>query len=393
MGLSSGNPRRIDVPAADVRVLTILWRLSEGGGVPIVVRRIASGLDASVRMDVVTARPDDLGDGLDALPVTVHALGHRGGQRPLERLKVALGVARLARTVTCGVVHVHGGAPWLWVPARLAKFRTPFVLEVHDAPGSGRHSAATDRLEGLLVRLFRMPVIAHSSSVGAAVRARWKVDERRLHVFPLAVDTVTSTPTATADQQHLRHRLGLPPSSPVLLGVGRLAPPKRFHLAVAVLSAVRRRHPDAVLVIVGGGQELEPLLRHARESGVEDAVRIEHRLTPEDLAQLMAGADVLISTSEYEGFGLVLAEAAAAGTPAVVMDVGGVGDVIVDGVTGYLTPSGDVDAMAAKVVHLLADDGLRARMGAAARARAEQEFSVPTMVSRFVQVYRTCARS
>lgn len=361
---------------------------------PIVLRRLADGLDHD-RVDLhgVTARPALAEDALDEVPATVHALGHTGSSsRPWDRLRVGLGVARMARRVGGDVVHVHGGAPWLWLPARLAMPRTPFVLEVHDAPGSGRHSATTDRIEGALVRGFRMTAVCHSSSVATEVRRRWRLRPDRTVTFPLAVDTDTFTPADAERRATWQEAHGIPPGAFVLIGVGRFAPSKRFHLAIEVLAALRRRGVDAWLVLVGGGGEQVTCEQSASGLEVADRVVFTGSLFGADLAAALGAADVLVSTSAYEGFGLTLVEAAAAGTPAVAMAVGGVTDIVVDGQTGFLVPDADVAAMADRLAELAADPDRRSAMGRAARSRAEQEYSVATMAQRFTDVYRRLAR-
>lgn len=373
-----------------LRVLTIVWRLSQGGGVPIVIRRLADGINRErVDLHVVTARPALADDALGEVPATVHALGHTGSSRRLwDRLRTGLGVARVARRVGGDVVHVHGGAPWLWLPAKLAMPRTPFVLEVHDAPGSGRHSATTDRIEGTLVRALRMTAVCHSSSVAGEIHRRWKLRPDRTVVFPLAVDTAMFTPAGPELRAVWREAHGIPPEAFVLIGVGRFVPSKRFHLAVEVLAALRRRGADAWLVLVGGGGEQATCEQAADRHGVADRVVFTGSLPVADLAAALSSADVLVSTSAYEGFGLTLAEAAASGTPTVAMAVGGVTDIVVNGQTGYLVPDGDVAAMTDRLAELAGDRERRSKMGRAARARAEQAFNVTTMADRFTEVYQ-----
>jgi glycosyltransferase involved in cell wall biosynthesis len=109
-----------------------------------------------------------------------------------------------------------------------------------------------------------------------------------------------------------------------------------------------------------------------------------------DVPELLCAADVLLVPSRwFEAFSLVLAEAAACGTAAVASRVGGIPEVLLDGETGLLVPPGDPPALLEAATRLLADDGLRARLGAAARRRAAAAFCLERMVTATLDEYRT----
>jgi phosphatidylinositol alpha-1,6-mannosyltransferase len=112
-----------------------------------------------------------------------------------------------------------------------------------------------------------------------------------------------------------------------------------------------------------------------------------------DLPALYAAADVFVMLCrdrwgglEAEGFGIVFLEAAACGVPAVAGRSGGAHDAVVDGETGYVVEPRDVDAASAAIGRLVGDDALRARLGAAARARAEREFSYDVLAPRLARL-------
>ena len=107
-----------------------------------------------------------------------------------------------------------------------------------------------------------------------------------------------------------------------------------------------------------------------------------------DLPDVLRGADLFLLPSETESFGLAALEAMACGVPVVASAVGGVPEVVADGETGLLRPAGDVAGMADAVLRLLTDGALRARYGAAARARAQTRFRPEPAVDRYLAVYR-----
>jgi glycosyltransferase involved in cell wall biosynthesis len=178
-----------------------------------------------------------------------------------------------------------------------------------------------------------------------------------------------------------------PLSRPTLGMVARLAPQKGHRVLFDALPAVRAAIPD-VHVRVIGHEELSTTaeLRHyAAERGVEDLVGFEGFRA--DVARVMADMDVFVLPSLWEGFGLVLLEAMAAGRPVVASAVGPIPEIVVDGVTGLLVPPGDSAALAEAAIRLLCDPELAAALGRAGRARVERELKVDTMVARTESLY------
>jgi glycosyltransferase involved in cell wall biosynthesis len=157
---------------------------------------------------------------------------------------------------------------------------------------------------------------------------------------------------------------------PLVLGVGRLVPVKRFHLLIDALVAVKDRVPALEAVIVGEGYQREELEALLRERGAEDWISLPGRVDDDELLDLYRRAWVVASTSAREGWGMTLTEAAACGTPAVATDIAGHRDAVIADRSGLLVDRiGDFPAALERV---LTDDALRARLGAGAIARAAE---------------------
>jgi len=151
---------------------------------------------------------------------------------------------------------------------------------------------------------------------------------------------------------------------PLVVAVGRLMPVKRFDVLVTELAAVRERVPDVELVIVGDGAERERLEDLVDAVDCAEWIRLPGRLTDDDLVALYRQAWVLASASVAEGWGMTITEAAACATPAVVTDIAGHRDAVVDGVTGVLAAPG---RLGVELAALLTDERRRHRLAAAAR--------------------------
>jgi phosphatidylinositol alpha-1,6-mannosyltransferase len=168
------------------------------------------------------------------------------------------------------------------------------------------------------------------------------------------------------------------PAGPTVLGVGVNKARKGFHVLITALARVREAVPDAQLVICGDTSDTpyqETLAGLIAAHGLGEAVHILGRVPDETLLGWYHAADVFALPAvnvggRFEGFGLVYLEAGAAGLPAIGTFGCGAEDAIDDGRTGYLIPQEDPTTLADRLVGLLGDPDLRARMGAAGRAKA-----------------------
>ena len=157
---------------------------------------------------------------------------------------------------------------------------------------------------------------------------------------------------------------------PLVVAVGRLVPVKRFHLLINALGELKRRHPTLEAVIAGEGYE-RPLLEERRAAiGAESWLRLAGRLSDGEILDLYRRAWVLAGTSAREGWGMTATEAGACATPAVLTDVPGHRDAVVDGETGLLATG--VDGMVDALDRMIRDHDLRERLGKAALVRAER---------------------
>ena len=201
-------------------------------------------------------------------------------------------------------------------------------------------------------------------------------------MVPLGVDLSRFGRT---DRSEARARLGLPPDATVVAAIGRLVPIKRIDRLIEAFALARTQVPSAQLWLVGDGSERPALEALTASLGLGAAVTFAgwSDATP----SWYAAADIIALTSEREGTPLALIEAAAAGRAVVAMAAGGVADVVVDGVTGYVVPVGDVAAFADRLTMLACDPGAREQMGAAAPEHA-RAFDGDRLVADLDRLYR-----
>jgi len=200
--------------------------------------------------------------------------------------------------------------------------------------------------------------------------------DRTIEVIPNFVDTVRFAPPRLAKAAD-RTR--------ILMHVSNFRALKRTEDVVRIFAAVRARVP-ARLHFVGEGPEPPAAQALVASLGLADDVRFLGE--PADLPTLLQASDVFLLPSQSESFGLAALEAMACGVPVVASDVGGIPEVVADGVSGFLAPVGDVDRMADATHRLLTDDVLHGRFAKAARRLAEEHFRLQPAVDRYEALYR-----
>ncbi len=175
-----------------------------------------------------------------------------------------------------------------------------------------------------------------------------------------------------------------PQGRPRIIHISNFRPVKRIDAVVEVFARVRAQI-EATLVLVGEGPELEPALRMLRSRGLERDVEFAgERL---DIVDALSQAEVFLLPSTTESFGLAALEAMSCEVPVVASRVGGLPEVIDDGVTGFLHLPDDVDGMAGSVLRLIQDPALHARVASAARRVAVDRFSAARIVPLYEAAY------
>jgi L-malate glycosyltransferase len=171
----------------------------------------------------------------------------------------------------------------------------------------------------------------------------------------------------------------------ILVHVSNFRPVKRVLDVVKVFERVART-VDARLLLAGDGPERAQIEQYCREQGSCD--RIIFVGSTASIEEVLVGADLFLLPSETESFGLAALEAMSCKVPVIATNVGGLPEVVEDGVTGFLRPVGDVDAMAAAALELLRDPQRRRRFGDEARRQAVARFSEDAVVARYRDLYR-----
>jgi glycosyltransferase involved in cell wall biosynthesis len=205
------------------------------------------------------------------------------------------------------------------------------------------------------------------------------------HVVPLGLD-LESIDQVVVDSQQARKRLGLPRHGPLVGIVGRLVSIKNHDLFFTAAKRIAAAIPDAHFIVAGDG-ELRSALEPRARASLGNRVHFLGWVT--EMPILYRALDVVALTSRNEGTPVALIEAAAASTPTVATDVGGVRDVIDQGRTGYIVPANDAGSIADRVIELLQAPHLRQRMGTEANSRALTRFGAQRSLDEVARLYES----
>ena len=304
--------------------------------------------------------------------------------RPARDLASVLRLRRLLARSRPDAVHAHGlraGAAAALALTGPAGRRPALAVTVHNAPPGGRAAGAVYRVLERIVACRADTVCCVSGDLTARMRRLGASDVGRAWV-PAPPTAVPRPEAVTA----VRAELG-GDGRPVVLAVGRLAAQKGFATLVSAAARWQGRDPGPLLVLAGEGPLDQALRTQADASGV----RMRFLGQRHDVPALLAAADVVVVPSLWEGQPLIVQEALRAGRPLVASRAGGIPDLTgEDG--AVLVPPADAGGLAHAVLSVLDDPTLAARLGAAARARADALPSQAAAVQDALDLYQRIAR-
>jgi glycosyltransferase involved in cell wall biosynthesis len=273
-----------------------------------------------------------------------------------------LGLLGLCRQLTqehFDIVHAHwGGRGVRWVASRIGRAKVLFHLHgrVNERNGAKPILVPTDNADA---------VIAVSRAVASASLHK---NTKKIYT---GVEVLDVAPAAT--------------NAMTIGTIGRLLPLKGIVHLLRAISTVRGEFPDVRLEIVGDGPQRSDLQQQIIELGLKDTVSLLGWLP--EVNSAMANWHIFVQPSLEEGLPVALLEAMAAGLPVIASAVGGIPEIVEDGVTGRLVAPGDPVALAQSLREMLLNVELRQRLGRAARLRIRRHFSSEAMVRQISEVY------
>ena len=375
--------------ARRIRVTHLVTSLARGGAETF-LQRLVTWPQSDIQHRVLSLSTESgLGPELRDAGVDVEALslnGIAGGPRVLGRL-----LGTLRREVPDVLMTWLYHADLFGTAAAFLGPRMKLVWNIRCADMDLSNYAYTSRaLPHVLARLSRMPaVVVANSEAGRQIHESYGYAPRRCEILPNGFDMQTFRPDP-AGRGEMRASLGIDPAAPVIGLFARYDLMKDHATFLAAAEIVATARPDALFLLAGRGTDGADFNRLI---GRREALRARLILLGErgDMPKLMAATDIVVCSSQWgEGFPNVIGEAMASGVPCVSTDVGAAATMIGD--TGALVPRSDWRALAHKLEELLdIAPQARATLGAAARRRIEENFSLPAVVARYGELFRELA--
>lgn len=321
-------------------------------------------------------RPEPASRLLEEQGIPVRHLG-RGRFDP----RILGDLVRVARERRAAILHVHGYAAADF--GRLAARRVGAALVLHEHFADPRMPAYQGLADRLLSGFTDRAIAVSGSTRDFLVRQR-HVPAARVRLIWNGAPLAEFAPVTPAAALATRRELGLPPEALVVGSIGRLSEQKGHRYLLDAAARVLTRKEDARFLIVGDGDQMEPLRRQAEALGITASVLFAGHRT--DVRALLGALDVFCISSTYEGTPLALFEAMAAGKTIVSTAVDGCREVLEDGVTGLLVPPRDPEALAGALLRCLDDAALRASLAKRARD-ASARFDITACVAQMQDLY------
>jgi glycosyltransferase involved in cell wall biosynthesis len=354
-----------------IRILQVIPSLWQGG-----LERVATTLTIALaaapaveRILVASSRGEPYLEELERGGIDVVQVP-RPYPRPVAQIGAARALARIIRDDRPDVIHAHnpGAAAAVAIARMLARTRVPVV--------STYHGVTSDRLRRAVRAMARSDIVVGVSPTATRTLTENGLDPARARTIMNAVE-----PRPLRSVAEVRSEFGAD-GVPLLVTVGRYVAEKNQSL---LLEALARIEPTPRALVVGYGPRMDELRDRAAALGIDHAVTVTGERN--DAQDLIAAADVFVLSSISEALPVVLIEAMSLGTPVVATGVGGVGDVIADGRTGLLVPSGSAEALAGAIRRVLDDGELARRLADEAGRFAVEHCSVGAMTASYLGVY------
>jgi len=293
----------------------------------------------------------------------------------------------LLRQQAPDILHIQNGnfrsSPYLPLMARLAGVRSILVTEHSDYP---QHPSLLGRIRKWLISHNTNMTVAVSAAVQNVLLAQYRYPRRQVRVIRNGVDVGTiAERVVEIDKGAVRKFLGLTSDVMVIGVVANLRPEKGVTYLVEAMPTILQSVPQARLVLVGDGEKRSEIEALIHQLDLTDYVVLAGWQA--DVVPFLAAMDVFVLPSLFEGLGLSMLEAMAAGRPIVASGVGGILEVITDHQTGILVPPADVAALSEAIIQVLNNRELAKTLGQNARATALAEYGLDAMVQAYLDIY------
>ena len=304
---------------------------------------------------------------------------------PPYDIALASKMAEIAKRENLDILHVHYAIPHA-ISAFLAKemvgdhLKVITTLHGTDITVLGHDPSLSDMIRFGIERSDI--VTAVSNNLAQQTKELLKTN-RQIETVYNSIDHRIYYPR---DKEAVREEYGIQKEQKVIVHISNFRQVKRVPDVVQVFYEVQKTIDDAILILIGEGPDLSVVREQAISLGIQDKVKLLGN--QRRVADLLSMSDLKLLLSEKESFGLVLLEAMACGVPVIGTNVGGIPEVIQEGVSGYICELGDITSIAEKAVEILTNESLHKEMSENAIRSANEDFHQEKIVKMYEEIYQ-----
>jgi glycogen(starch) synthase len=288
------------------------------------------------------------------------------------------------------IIHVHDWLMAFCGRALKHVYGKPLIVTIH-ASEYGRNNGLHNDMQRYISNVEwwltyeAWRVICCSNYMKDELRFVFQLPEDKIRILPNGVDIEQLSVDGDVSDFRLRYAV---PDQRIICFVGRLVREKGVDTLIEAAPAVLSRHPEVKFVIAGNGPYEDALRRMTWDRGLYEKVQFAGYVDKQTRNKLYKASDIAVFPSFYEPFGIVALEAMAARVPVVVSDVGGLSEIVVDGIDGYKVPPGNAGALADGILSLLDNPSMASRMCQKAFYKVQEAYNWDMIASATIKVYK-----
>lgn len=365
-----------------MKILHVTFNMAIGGTEQVIRQLITTTSGAEVEHAIVCidGHVGETGKALELQGVTLYPIRRVPG---FDRSLIHA-IRKIIRDGEFDIVHGHQYTPYLygWLAARTTRARVVFTEHGRFHPDRYRYKAV---LINPVISLMTPAVIAISRATARALSRYEFIPSGKIQVIYNGIAGLQKDP---GEMARVRSELDIPEGALVAGTVSRLDPVKNQPMMIRAFQRFREQVPEAILLMVGDGPEMDHLQKQVKECGLADCVRFTGFMEqPQPYLALM---DIFLLSSFTEGTSMTLLEAMSLGIPCVATRVGGNPEIVIDGETGFLVDSNDAEGFAGAMIRLAREQETRQKFSDAAVSRFRNRFSATRMAEEYLSVYQHC---
>jgi glycosyltransferase involved in cell wall biosynthesis len=367
---------------AKLKVLHLTYDMRIGG-TEMVVKNIIQGADRSIFEMSIFCIEKPIGPwGIDLQKSGINIDAKE--RKPGFDISLIFAIRKHLKANNIALLHCHQYTPWVYGVLAAFGTKTKVFFTEH-----GRFHPDSSTWKRKLINPWLGRITTYITAISQATKQALvdfeNLPKERIEVIYNGIQPLKIDPAKTLE---LRQKLKIPDNSLVLGTIARLDPIKNHKMMLDAFLLVLKAHPNALLVIVGDGEERGKINKHIQTLGLEKNVLMPgYDPRPQHYLALM---DIFLLSSLSEGTSMTLLEAMSLSKPCVVTDAGGNKEVIADGENGIVTKNDDADEFSQAIMKLADDKALLNQYGATSLQRFSRLFDVTFMVKKFSELYQDC---